>query len=202
MQIIRIQMEEFDNKPARKIMLVGEGATGKTCMLEVYKSNKFPTEYIPTVVDNFRVSLVINDQKISLAIWDSSGQENYSAVRAITYSETEVVIICYAIDDINSFKFAQTKWYTEVRNYIPEAAIVLVGLKSDLRDTMKNEELVKIEEMQRMEREMNAIFSLECSAIKNENVKEVFNRTGEYLLTRKSVKDDKKSFFSCLFCWR
>ena len=42
-------MEE--NLAAKKIVIIGDGACGKTSLLMVYTGGKFPTEYTPTVFE-------------------------------------------------------------------------------------------------------------------------------------------------------
>jgi GTPase SAR1 family protein len=57
-----------------KIVIVGDGAVGKTCFLLSKISNSFPGEYIPTVFDNYVDTIVRNGETYELAFSDMAGQ--------------------------------------------------------------------------------------------------------------------------------
>jgi GTPase SAR1 family protein len=59
-----------------KLVIVGDGAVGKTSMLlrcnllsYRYSSNKFPKEYEPTIFENSIVSVKIDHQIVNLGLW-------------------------------------------------------------------------------------------------------------------------------------
>lgn len=50
-----------------KIVVVGDGSIGKTCLLTVFVDKKFPAEYVPTVFNNMEYKMAI-DGMVSTAV--------------------------------------------------------------------------------------------------------------------------------------
>ncbi|ERM98635.1 hypothetical protein AMTR_s00109p00095870 [Amborella trichopoda] len=117
-----------------KCVTVGDGAVGKTCMLICYTSNKFPTDYVPTVFDNFSANVIVDGSIVNLGLWDTAGQEDYSRLRPLSYRGADVFVLAFSLLSRASYENVLKKWMPELRRFAPNVPIVLVGTKLDLRD--------------------------------------------------------------------
>ncbi|KAM0323005.1 hypothetical protein ACHAQA_009104 [Verticillium albo-atrum] len=182
---------------SKKIVVVGDGGCGKTCLLISYSQGYFPEKYVPTVFENYITypTHPPTGKTVELALWDTAGQEEYDRLRPLSYPETDLIFVCFAIDCPNSLENVMDKWYPEVLHFCPYTPLVLVALKSDLRfkktciDMLKTQGLTPVttEQGQSVAKKMNAQYA-ECSSKEMTGVDEIFERA---ILT--VVANDRKN---------
>ena len=54
--------------------------------------------YVPTVFENYVADLEVDGRHVELSLWDTAGQEEYDRLRPLSYPDSHVVLICFAID--------------------------------------------------------------------------------------------------------
>ncbi|KAK6462461.1 GTP-binding protein, rho subfamily [Scheffersomyces coipomensis] len=185
----------------RKLVIVGDGACGKTCLLIVFSKGTFPEVYVPTVFENYVADVEVDGKKVELALWDTAGQEDYDRLRPLSYPDSNVILICFSVDSPDSLDNVLEKWIAEVLHFCQGVPIILVGCKADLRNDPQTinklrenqQEPVTHAEGEIVSQKIGASNYLECSARTGQGVKEVFEAATIASLRTKEKKDGKKS---------
>ncbi|KAE8293525.1 Rho-related GTP-binding protein RhoA-C [Larimichthys crocea] len=186
----------------KKLVIVGDGACGKTCLLIVFSKDQFPEVYVPTVFENYVADIEVDGKQVELALWDTAGQEDYDRLRPLSYPDTDVILMCFSVDSPDSLENIPEKWTPEVKHFCPNVPIILVGNKKDLRNdehtrrelAKMKQEPVKYEDGKDMANRISAYGYQECSAKTKDGVREVFEMATRAALQAK--KRGKKS--NCL----
>lgn len=173
-----------------KLVVVGDGAVGKTCLLVVYAKGEFPSEYVPTVFDNYTAKVKIDDQLYPVQLWDTAGQEELESIRTLSYQNTSVFLLCFSVTTPTTFDNLTTVWLPEIKRYVKNPTILLIGTKIDLRNdeqTLRNLEAEgksPITQQQALDKckEIGAIGYCECSALQNDGVKEAFDKAINHII--------------------
>ncbi|AOW02815.1 small GTPase superfamily [Yarrowia lipolytica] len=155
----------------RKLVIVGDGACGKTSLLCVFTMGSFPSKYTPTVFDNYVADCRVDGKSVALALWDTAGQEEYERLRPLAYADANVILIGFAVNVPDSLDNVAVKWIKEVNERCPGVPILLIGLKKDLR---QSEPCITAVEGQAMASQIGAKKYLECSALTGQGVDDVF----------------------------
>lgn len=53
----------------------------------------------------------MDGKHVELALWDTAGQEDYDRLRPLSYPDSHVILICFAIDSPDSLDNVQEKVY-------------------------------------------------------------------------------------------
>uniref|UniRef100_A0A2K6A3J4 Cell division control protein 42 homolog n=1 Tax=Mandrillus leucophaeus TaxID=9568 RepID=A0A2K6A3J4_MANLE len=149
-----------------KCVVVGDGAAGKTCLLISYTTNKFPSEYVPTVFDNYAVTVMTGGEPYTLGLFD-----------------TMLFLVCFPVVSPSSFENVKEKWVPEITHHCPKTPFLLVGTQIDLRDDPSTiEKLAKNkqkpippETAEKLARDLKAVKYVACSALTQKGLKNVFD---------------------------
>ncbi|BES93643.1 unnamed protein product [Nesidiocoris tenuis] len=186
----------------KKCVLVGGGESGKSCMHEAHIENRFPKPYSLSVGDDcYDCYVNVDGTRVLLTVWDTAGQEDYAKFRTLAYPHSDVVLLCFALDQPSSLDTITDYWLPEVRQNCPRAPILLVGCKKDLKNdpvTLRKfadfrRTPFKPEELRALAKKIDAFDYLECSAKTKEGLSEVFETAARAALYGPRVRKKKSS---------
>ncbi|KZP29776.1 RhoA protein [Athelia psychrophila] len=183
-----------------KAVTVGDKVVGKTSLIIVCSRDWFPEEmvYIPRQTPTKEIE--VDGLTIEMALWDTQGDGHYDRLRPLSYPQSDVILICFAIDCPTSFSNVTEKWTEEVGQFCPRTPFLLVGCKQDLRDdTATISDLKNMDETfitsamgKALANQIGAVDYFECSAKRKEGVNEVFHEACKAALHNSSQRECRK----------
>jgi len=153
-----------------KLVLLGDTAVGKSCLVVRFVRDEFFEFQEPTIGAAFLTQTVgLDDATVKFEIWDTAGQERYRSLAPMYYRGAAAAIVVYDITNPDSFAGAKS-WVKELqRRGDPNVVIALAGNKADLEARRK----VDFDEANAYAVE-NGILHLETSAKNADNVRDLF----------------------------
>ena len=118
---------------AVKFLLLGDECTKKSSFALCWTTNNTPGEYIPSCFDNYEASLQVGDQELLINLWDTAGQRDYAKLRPLSYPGTDVVLMFFSYDSVESLENVSSYWVPEVTEHIGRPLVlILVGTSEKL----------------------------------------------------------------------
>ncbi len=123
-----------------KIVLIGDGAVGKTSLRRTYMGENFSASYLVTIGADFAAKEITLEggHSIKIQIWDLAGQAHFQSVRSTFYKGSQGAMAVYSTVERASFQNL-TNWLQECwKNTGRTIPVVVIGNKIDLREQFKN----------------------------------------------------------------
>jgi GTPase SAR1 family protein len=100
--------------PGLKIVIVGDGAVGKTHLLFTAFTGQFPREYCPFTFDAHQSYHMVDGYPVAMSPWDTAGQVDYVRLRPLSYPQTDIFVVAYSVDCRASFEAVTRSWMPEL----------------------------------------------------------------------------------------
>ena len=163
--------ENDDNYRLYKILLLGDVAVGKSCLLLRYCENSFQESHLSTIGLDFRLKKITLDdnRKIKVQIWDTAGEDRFRAITKNYYRGANGILLLYDVTDQGSFDRIR-EWIDIIKEETSEGIIIyLVANKIDL----KNKRIITNADGKKISEEYKISY-FETSAKASIGVNEVF----------------------------
>ncbi|GFY77849.1 ras-like GTP-binding protein rhoA [Trichonephila inaurata madagascariensis] len=157
-----------------KIAVVGDQGCGKTCFILSAKNHILPDPEEKVLSKQYPLDLEMPNKVVAKCmVVEADARDELREVRMEHYEQSDVFLLCFALDDPNSFKNITEKWVPELKECLSKRLGLLVGLKLDAKREILAERGDNLKE------ELKFQEYRECSAYKGINVLHVFQKAAE-----------------------
>ncbi|KAH3759709.1 cell division control protein [Pelomyxa schiedti] len=167
-----------------KVVCIGDKVADKTALLVTYAQNGYPTEYVPTVFDNYSGVIIVDGIPFIIGLWDTAGEEEHARLRPLSYPGTDVFIMCFSLGDPKSLHNITARWNPEITHHVHNAARILVANGCEIRDDTTKSIEISSDEINAVAKKVKAFAVVECSAVKNLRVRDVMEQAVRAAISR------------------
>ncbi|CCA74068.1 hypothetical protein PIIN_08022 [Serendipita indica DSM 11827] len=176
---------------AHKVVLLGCRGVGKSCLGIRAMDGPFQPNWFYEAIEPRIIKVPCLNSIVEMLVQDVPTSSDYNAahpMHAVSYLDSCVGLVCYAVDDTLSLKWAGDFWVPQFVHFCPNASLILVGTKSVLERTVPMAEVREVAER------IKAVHVLECSSKTNEGIELVLEFVAKEMLTRKHVHEGQRRF--------
>ena len=153
-----------------KILTLGDTGVGKTSIIQKFVNDKFSQNMLSTIGVDFQSKIImIDNTKVKLKIWDTTGQERFKTLTSQYYNGADGALLIFDVTNKESFERINF-WMNELneKKKLNELRLLLIGNKIDL----VNKRIIDKEEAENFAKNNNLSY-YETSALKNININNI-----------------------------
>ena len=157
-----------------KLVVIGDGAVGKTSLIVRHVDKRFIEEYKPTIGFDIALKTMKIEEggiEAELLIWDIAGQAIFEKIREEYLQGTNGALILFDLTRKETYDHVND-WLKELTNYAGKVPFVLIGNKADLTD----QRAVSEDEGRHLMSKTEAIEYIETSAKTGQKVEDAFEK--------------------------
>ncbi|XP_024002046.1 ras-related protein Rab-34-like isoform X1 [Salvelinus fontinalis] len=175
-----------------KVIVVGDLAVGKTCLINRFCKDAFDKNYKATIGVDFEMErFEVLGVPFSLQLWDTAGQERFKCIASTYYRGAQTIVIVFDVNDVASLGHAR-QWLEDAlkENDPTNVQLFLVGTKKDLSSPAQYSQIEQdaIELAEEIKAEYWAL-----SSLTGENVREFFFRIASLAFEANVLAELEKS---------